>query len=147
MALKNPYKAGGMFEGASNLIFENAKQLRKNMTAAETALWLHLRSGLNGFKLRRQHPIGFYIADFYCHKVKLVIEIDGYIHNNDDIKKVDEIRQAELEKWGYTIIRFTNQQVLTKPEEAIEIINQKILELNNFQKQNTPEKAESKSPL
>ena len=108
MTLKNPYKAGGMFEGASNLIFENAKQLRKNMTNAEIALWIHLKGGINGLKFRRQHPIGFYIADFFCHKVKLIIEIDGSIHNNIEVKEVDEKRQAELESWGYIIIRFTN---------------------------------------
>lgn len=136
-----------MFEGASNLIFENAKQLRKNMTDAEIALWIHLKSGLSGFKFRRQHPIGFFIADFYCHKVKLILEIDGSIHNNPEVKEADERRQAELEKLGYIIRRFTNEEVLNKPEEVLEIIAKKILELNNIQKQNTPETAESKSPL
>jgi hypothetical protein len=67
MSLKNPYKKGGMFEGASYLLFERAKRLRKNMTAAETVLWMHIKTGINGFKFRRQHPIGQYIADFYCH--------------------------------------------------------------------------------
>jgi very-short-patch-repair endonuclease len=56
MSTKNPYKTGGMFEGASHLIFENAKQLRKNMTEAEKLLWLHIKEGLCGFKIRRQHP-------------------------------------------------------------------------------------------
>jgi very-short-patch-repair endonuclease len=147
MALKNPYKAGGMFEGASNLIFENAKQLRKNMTDAEIALWIHLKGGINGFKFRRQHPIGFYIADFFCHKVKLIIEIDGSIHNNIEVKEIDEKRQAELENWGYIIIRFTNEEALNKPEDVLKNITQKIVDLNNIQKQNTPEKAEFKSPL
>ena len=77
MVLKSPHKAGGMFEGALHLIFENAKQLRKNMTNAEIALWIHLKGGMHGFKFRRQHPIAVYIADFYCHKVKLIIEVDG----------------------------------------------------------------------
>ena len=138
MTLKNPYKQGGMFEGASHLLFENAKQLRKNMTAAEMALWLHLRAGVNGFKFRRQHPIGLYIADFYCHKVKLIVEVVGSIHNQDDIKVADQIRENDLQKWGYTVIRFTNEEVMQKPEEVIEVITQKILQLNNFQKQNTP---------
>ena len=96
----NPYKQGGMFEGASHLIFENAKHLRKNMTAAEMCLWLHLRDGLNGFKFRRQHPVGLYIADFYCHKAKLIIEVDGSVHNKKDIKELDEIKENELVKWG-----------------------------------------------
>ena len=136
-----------MFEGASHLIFENAKQLRKNMTDAEIVLWVHLKGGINGFKFRRQHPIGLYIADFYCHKVKLIIELDGSIHDNVVVKENDERRQAELEKWGYIIIRFINEEVLRKPEEVLEVITRQILELNNIQKQNTPEKAECKSPL
>ena len=100
MALKNPYKQGGMFEGVSHLLFENAKHLRKKMTAPEMALWLHLRAGINGFKFRRQHPIGLYIADFYCHKVKLIIEVNGSIHNQEDIKETDRIRENELKNMG-----------------------------------------------
>ena len=73
----SPFKNGGMFEGASHLIFANAKLLRKNMTAAETVLWMYLKAGINDCKFRRQHPIGIYIADFYCHKAKLGIEVDG----------------------------------------------------------------------
>lgn len=112
-----------MFEGASHLIFENAKHLRRNMTAAETALWMHLRTGINEFKFRRQHPIGLYIADFYCHKAKLIVEVDGSVHNNQVIKENDEARQKELENWGYTIIRFTNEDVLQKPEVVIDKIS------------------------
>ena len=102
---KNPYKSGGMFEGASPIIFANAKHLRKNMTDAEQVLWFYLKQGINGFKFRRQHPIGIYIADFYCHKAKLIIEVDGSIHNNADIIKSDKIRQKDLEDWGYNVIR------------------------------------------
>lgn len=138
MKLKNPYKLGGMFNGASYLIFKNAKQLRKNMTAAEMVLWLHLRKGLYGLKFRRQHPIGLFIVDFYCHKVKLVIEIDGSIHNLEDVKENDKLREKELQKWGYSVIRFTNDELLHKCEEVINAITQKILELNNLLKQNTP---------
>jgi len=140
MTLKNPYKPGGMFEGESHLIFANAKHLRKNMTDAETVLWAHLNKGINGFKIRRQHPIGLYIADFYCHKTKLVVELDEVIHNKTAMKEADDARQKELERWGYAIIRFTNQQVMEKPEEIIKIIAEKILHLNNLQKQNTSSK-------
>ena len=120
-----------MFEGASHLLFENAKQLRKNMTEAEKILWLYLRTGVNGYKFRRQHPMGLYIADFYCHKAKLVIEIDGSVHNHEDVKTADEIREKELQDWGYTVIRFTNQEivgqienVLKKISDIINLINQ-----------------------
>jgi very-short-patch-repair endonuclease len=147
MSSKNPYKKGGMFEGATHLIFENAKQLRNNPTPAETILWMHLRNGVNNFKIRRQHPIGLYIADFYCHKVKLIIEVDGSIHDLQERKEFDKERENDLKKWGYTIIRFTNQEVASQSEEVMRIITEKILELNNLQKQNTPQIAESKSPL
>ena len=135
MSLKNPYKPGGMFEGASHLIFANAKHLRKNMADAETVLWTYLKKDINGFKIRRQHPIGLYVADFYCHKPKLIIEIDGSIHNEPDIKEADDARQKELERWGYTMIRFTNQQVMEKPEEVIKIITEKVLQINELQEQ------------
>ncbi len=108
-----------MFEGASHIIFENATQLRKNMTAAEMSLWLHLRKDLNGYKFRRQHPIGVYIADFYCHNAKLIIELDGSIHNQDDVKKNDMTRKEDLEKWGYSVIRFTNVEVFKQLELVI----------------------------
>lgn len=121
-----------MFEGASHLIFENAKTLRGDMTAAEMNLWIYLRKGVNGFKIRRQHPIGIYIADFYFHKAKLIVEVDGSIHNNEEVKKNDEERQKELERWGYFVIRFTNKQVMQKPEEVIKIITEKISQLKNL---------------
>lgn len=147
MSLKNPYKSGGMFEGASHIIFANAKHLRKNMTDAEKALWIHVKKDVLGLKIRRQHPIGIYIADFYCHKVKLIIEIDGSIHNSADNMQLDAQREADLISWGYNIIRFSNEYVLSKPEEAIRKIENKISELNVIQKQNTLQVAESKSPL
>ncbi len=140
----NPYKQGGMFEGASHIIFANAKHLRRSMTNAEIVLWMHLKKGINGIKIRRQHPIGLYIADFYCHKAKLIIEVDGPVHNNEEVKESDQLRQKELERWGYTIIRFSNQQIIDQTEEVIKIIAAKISVLINLQTQNTPHIAESK---
>lgn len=125
-----------MFEGATPVIFENAKQLRQNMTAAEMALWLHLRKGIQGAKFRRQHPIGIYIADFYCHKAKLIIEVDGSVHNDPDVKANDEIRQQELEKWGYEVIRFSNQEVLSGTDTVLEKISNKVNYIINNQTPN-----------
>ena len=129
------------------MIFENAKRLRNTPTPAERILWMYLRNGINNFKIRRQHPIGLYIADFYCHEVKLIIELDGSIHDSPEKKELDKDRERDLEKWGYTIIRFANQEVISTSEEVIRIITENVLELNNLQKQNTPQIAESKSPL
>jgi cyclase len=136
MASKNPYKQGGMFEGANHLIFQNAKELRGNMTAAETVLWMYLRNKIKGLKFRRQHPIGVYVADFYCHKAKLIIEIDGSIHSLPEVHQKDDIRQKELEGWGYEVIRFSNEQVLGQIETVLEIIEKTIAKKNFNQQQN-----------
>jgi imidazole glycerol-phosphate synthase subunit HisF len=133
---KNPYKSGGMFEGASPLIFENAKHLRKKMTDAEQVLWFYLKKGINGFKFRRQHPIGIYIADFYCHKAKLIIEVDGSIHNEPEIIKSDKARQKELEDWGYSVVRFSNQEVISNAKDVIASIEKLITGKINIQKLN-----------
>lgn len=147
MTFKSPYKRGGMFEGASHLIFANAKHLRKNMTDAETVLWMYLKEGINGLKFRRQHPIGIYIADFYCHKARLIIEIDGEIHNDLLVQETDRRREKDLKDLNYTIIRFSNEEVYKNPEKVLKEIEIKISEIQTIQKQNTPVTTESKSPL
>ena len=70
-----------MFYGAGHLIFENAKELRNNVTPTEMILWGSLKEYFIDIKFRRQHPISFYIVDIYCHSLKLVIEIDESIHD------------------------------------------------------------------
>jgi very-short-patch-repair endonuclease len=73
-----------MFFGASPYIFSNAKRLRSYMTPAEFKVWNFLKSkNVLGVRFRPQHPLGIYIADFYCNKISLVIEIDGEIHNTE----------------------------------------------------------------
>lgn len=113
-----------MFEGANPLIFDLAKDLRKNMTQAELILWGYLKAGLNGLKFRRQHPLGIYVVDFYCHKLKLVIEIDGSIHNQLDIIESDKIRQQDLEKWGYSVVGFTNDEVVKSADNVLRTIQE-----------------------
>jgi len=100
-----------MFLGAGNFIFENAKKLRGELTHAELILWSYLRERPFGYKFRRQHPISIYIVDFYCHRLKLVIEVDGNIHTNVDIQKRDIERQKNLELEGISFIRFTNKDI------------------------------------
>ena len=102
-----------MFYGASSLIFERAKELRKRMTETENILWNALRrKNRKGYKFRRQHPMSTYIADFYCHQLKLVIEIDGGYHLKKEIKEKDEERTKNLLSLGVSVIRFTNDQIL-----------------------------------
>ena len=114
-----------MFFGTSRFIFENAKALRKNMTDAEHILWGYLKAKPNGFKFRRQHPLGIYIADFYCHKLKLVIELDGSVHDNEDVKQNDEVRQKLIEEDGLTVMRFKNQEILNDIQNVLKQLEQK----------------------
>jgi len=101
-----------MFYNAKPHIFEKAKILRDHMTDAELKLWDILRNKqLLNFRFRPQHPIDIFIADFYCHSLKLVIEVDGGIHNTKDQREYDIGREAELLNWGIKVIRFTNEEV------------------------------------
>ncbi|MBZ0204142.1 MAG: excinuclease ABC subunit UvrC [Ignavibacteria bacterium] len=102
---------------------EKARALRKKETKAENKLWQALRNKKAGnFKFRRQHPIGYYIVDFYCDEKHLIIEIDGSIHDLPDNKEYDANRQTELENIGYKIVRFTNDAVLNDIESVLDEI-------------------------
>jgi very-short-patch-repair endonuclease len=90
-----------------------ARENRKHMTTAEMKLWEHLKGRkLNGFKFRRQHPIFLFIADFYCHEAKLIIEIDGGYHDDPEQVDLDIGREKELNDLGIRIIRFQNQEIV-----------------------------------
>ena len=91
---------------------EFARGLRQRETYAEKALWKALRGGrLDGLKLRRQHRIQRYFADFACESLCLAIELDGKVHDQDDNQINDYIRQQEIEALGWFILRFRNEQV------------------------------------
>jgi cyclase len=115
-----------MFLGASNLIFENAAKLRDNMTPAEMLLWGHLRRSQLGAKFRRQHPLGIYIAGFYCHQHKLVIEVDGSINQLPGVAANDLERQTFIENYGITVLRFKNEQIFSQIEIVLNAIEQAI---------------------
>lgn len=124
MESKKAYKKDGMFASAHPLVFGRAHELRKAMTHAEELLWYHLKQKPCGFKFRRQHPFGQYIFDFYCHKAKLVIEIDGSVHELEEVKANDEIRQKTIEDSGLRIVRFSNDRVMHDREAVVnEIMN------------------------
>jgi len=104
-----------MFYGASRKTFEKARELRKNMTEAEKILWDELKNRqVFKTKFRRQHPIDIFIADFYCHEYKLLIEIDGGIHLKKVIKEHDEGRAHDIKNFGIKILRFTNYQIINE---------------------------------
>ncbi len=82
-----------------------AKHLRAAMSPPEIALWLALSERPGGFKFRRQHPSGSYVADFYCHAARLIIEIDGQAHDFGDRPARDAIRDRWFEQRGIGVLR------------------------------------------
>jgi very-short-patch-repair endonuclease len=113
MVYKKRTKERTMFYEAKAATFNFAAQLRESMTEAELLLWDKLKQNkFHGFRFKSQHPIKTFIADFYCHKAKLVIEIDGGIHNKRENKEYDLNRSYEFEQLGLQVIRFTNTEVL-----------------------------------
>lgn len=91
---------------------EYRRALRKNLTPAEAFLWNHIKSKkLDGKRFQRQHSIEYYIVDFYCASEKLVIELDGEVHNSPQAVLKDTIRTTRLNELGFTVIRFENKMV------------------------------------
>ncbi|MCK4333671.1 endonuclease domain-containing protein [candidate division WOR-3 bacterium] len=104
-------------------ILKRCRELRSSQTPAELKLWTCLRNKqLFGFKFRRQHPIGKFIVDFYCHEAKLAIELDGGGHTEPAQAKYDNERTDSLEVEGIRILRFWNTDVLGNLEGVIETI-------------------------
>jgi len=88
---------------------QHARYLRKNSTLAEVLLWQQIKGSSLGFEFHRQVPIDQFIVDFYCHELKLAIEIDGSSHNNKH--DYDSFRQVKLQNWGIRFIRFKDLDV------------------------------------
>ncbi|GHT76729.1 hypothetical protein AGMMS50262_15730 [Bacteroidia bacterium] len=117
----------GMHYDAPRILFEYAKSNRRTPTEAENLLWKHLSNNKQkGFLFRQQHPIKYFIADFYCNKAKLVIEVDGKYHDIPEQYQYDRARDVELEDLGLKILHFTNDQVINHIEEVLEKINKEL---------------------
>jgi very-short-patch-repair endonuclease len=103
-----------------------AKTLRKRPTDSERLLWKHLRAKqIEGYKFRRQDPMGRYIVDFACHEKRIVIEVDGGQHVQD--KERDRERDQWLKEQGYNVLRFWNNEVLQNIEGVLEAIRNSLL--------------------
>lgn len=101
-------------------LLELCRQFRKQPTETEAMLWTCLRNRqLHGYKFRRQHPIGRYVADFYCDELRLVIEVDGGIHMKRDQKAYDNARQESLEDQGYTVVRVKATEIKRNPAQVL----------------------------
>ena len=112
-----------LHKGANGKLYEFSRALRQVETEAEKKMWEFLRNKkLNGLKFRRQHPLSNYIADFYCHEKKLVIELDGAIHDTKENIEYDKARTQHLNEEGIIVVRFRNEEVMN----SIEVVLKKI---------------------
>ena len=112
-----------MHDGATPKVFRNASKLRENMTETEKILWEYLKTKSSATKFRRQHPIGGYVLDFYCHNLRLSIEIDGRYHLEKEQKEKDKERTNYLSNVGIKEIRFSNEEVTNKFQQIKERID------------------------
>jgi len=116
-----------MYFGATPDVFKKAKQLQKDETEAEKLLWNRLnKNQMMGLQFRRQHPINRFIADFYCARIKLVIEVDGSIHELPENEAYDIGRSEILNDFGIIVIRFSNEQIIDDIESVMIIIENNV---------------------
>ena len=120
------------------LLKKFVQEHRSNPTQAESILWESLKSKkLNDLKFRRQHIIGKYITDFVCLKKRLIIEVDGLIHQLPEVKENDEARQQWLESLGFLVLRFTNNEVIGNIESVILKISEALNKQKDFNEVNS----------
>jgi len=99
------------------------RKLRRNSTVTEDLLWIYLKNRqLVGQKFRRQYSIGKYVVDFYCPQQRLIVEVDGSIHQKPEVKKNDILRQEFLESLGLRVLRFSNSDVNCQIQTVLETI-------------------------
>lgn len=108
------------------ILKEHALYMRNNPTEAEALMWEHLNHSQLGKPFRRQHIIGDYIVDFVCLPSKLVVEIDGGYHDDIRQKYHDELRTEDLERMGFKVVRFSNEEVYYKLDYIIEYLKEQI---------------------
>ena len=111
-----------------SLLKENALEQKRYPTEAERCLWEILRVNKMGHRFRRQHIVGDFIVDFICLPLNLIIEVDGEYHNNPKQQEADHLRDSILNQAGYTILRFTNEEVIGNIENVIHRITSAMTE-------------------
>lgn len=113
-----------MYLGANPATIRAARILRESMIH-EKMLWEKLKGKqIYGLRFRRQHPLSFFIADFYCHEARLVVEVDGTIHKYR--KNYDESRSGELERFSIEVIRFKNSELENDIDKVVECIKNNV---------------------
>lgn len=104
-------------------LYQYGRELRQVLTGAEKLLWAELRNRkLNGLKFRRQHPLDKFIVDFYCNEKKIVIELDGGVHDEKINKEYDEARTSMLASLNVIVLRFRNEEVINNMKDVLKKI-------------------------
>lgn len=118
---------------------ELARQLRNSSTRAEIKLWDFLKGKqLMGYDFHRQKPVDNYIVDFFCNKLRLAIELDGYTHGFEEVFEKDEVKTQRLKELGITVLRFTDDDVINNIDDVLRSIQELILCFEEEQKLHTP---------
>jgi len=124
---------------ADRRLIEFARRMCREPTPAEEAMWQLLRNHrLAGFKFRRQHPVGRYIADFYAPSAALVLELDGDTHATEEGIEHDRVRHAYLESLGLAVVRFWNSEVKENPEGVLDRVCELCREREGLRRRFTP---------
>ncbi|MBV9842082.1 MAG: endonuclease domain-containing protein [Sphingomonadaceae bacterium] len=113
---------GGGVRQARRPEVATARKLRRMMSLPEVLLWERLRGGSVGAKFRRQHPIGPYVVDFYCREGRLIVEVDGEVHNRGERTTRDAVREAFLRENGFRFFRTPAADVLRDPDAVAQSI-------------------------
>ena len=119
------------YKVSSPMQYELAKSMRKEYTEAEDKLWQQLRNNKLGITFRRQHPIESYIADFISLQNRLIIEVDGGYHENEEQKIYDEERTKVLNEIGFQVVRYSNEEILNNVFEVVKKIKKIIFDTPN----------------
>jgi very-short-patch-repair endonuclease len=105
-------------------LLDRRKELRENQTPQEEKLWWYLKDKRLGYKFRRQHSVGGYILDFYCKEKRLIIEIDGEVHNTKEAREYDVVRDKFFTELDYKVLRFKNSEVNEDTKKIVEKIKE-----------------------
>lgn len=128
-SFKEPYPK---YRVDNTIQYKNAQQNRRENTEAESRLWELLRDSKLGVKFRRQHPVENFITDFICLQKGLIVEVDGGYHDNEDQQEYDKQRTVSLERKGFTVLRFTNEEIMENVYTVRNKIKQMLTTQNNF---------------
>ena len=121
------------YHAYNNNLRKFANTNRHKATKAEACIWKYILRAkkMKGYGFKRQRPVLNYIADFMCQELKLIIEIDGSSHDSPEAFEKDQLRQKKLEQAGFTVIRFTNSDVLTQMDSVRKAIAATISHIEN----------------